>query len=605
MAGPPAPKRISPADRAVLTTLPLFRASAPGATNVYVRIKTRARRWLTVLPMVREGTTDTFRYQLRAPGTSKVMNLKFSGAAVRGSYRLRLFSAVTPWIPYNEADLDTIIAEIETLPDLNPGDVIVSGRPYQPSGLSLTLTNNRNGMFQARDFYTGWSADAYGLKDSAGNTLGLSMTTPTEGTGDLPSSTGNPNGHQDWYWDVIAADASGFFQASSGGTTRNPRDAVSIGEGMFWYSSVPVLNVTRPTEGQTYTSDNPYFEWNVTGDSTGMPISYQEITFIRKLDGRVVHTAATPTPPPTNGDPAAVLASVLRDILEDPLDEDAEFYRIPKRKLTNDTDYWADFRAKNQAGQQAYVRRGFKILYGKPAATTTFTVAVSSTMASLAVSWAASTATTFEAYLIKWRPAEVGWDSDQVRTVYRTENKARTSATIYEFPLGKSFVLGHFVEITDANGEIQTSAAKEWTPPGGSLMARITVLSQVSQGTRRVVILPARRIRTVTANFKREVRQPWNQRFPVVSGDAAFNHTYQATFPISEAGDVQAQMKIIAALEQMADDMYPVFVKDFYGRTMYTQVIPPISVSDPETVSYQEVSLVLEETAEELEVTYG
>lgn len=599
MAAPAIPSRIQPANGAVLTGLPLFKVNAPGANRVYLRLKTPARRWLTVLEMTREGTTDIFRHQLRAPGVSKSMTFQFNGTAVRGSYRFRLFSGVSEWLPYNEADLSKIQAAIFGLPDFGQGYATVSGRPYQTSGLVVTLTNNRNAMFQARDFYMGWSADVYGLKTAAGGAVGMTITTTTEGTGDLPSSTGNPNGYGDWYWDVIARGADGLFRAIDGGDTTNPREAAAAGDTMFWYSAAPTLTVTRPTAGQVFAGDAPLVQWSVGGTSTGTPIVYQEVNFVRASDGVQVWVAASDTVRP--GDNARHPATILDPSLE----PDATEYRLPKRILRNDTAYRVSFRAINEAGQEALLVRDFTILYGPPAAVATFTGVVSGTSAWIDTSWVQVGSAYFSAYLIKWRPAEVGWDSDQVRTIYRTANRLYLTTRVLEFPLGRPFVLGHFVEIVDASGEVQTSVAKEWSPPGGAVMARVTVLSQVAQSGRKVVVLPARRMRSVPSNFNRNIRQPWNQQYPVVQGDKAFNHTYTGTYPIYVAGNIQAQMTTIATLEAMAREQYPIFVKDFYGRAFYGALLAPLNVDDPEDYSYQEVSLTIEETAQALDVTYG
>lgn len=591
MAAPVTPSRTAPLFNAATTALPYtFRATCVDAdqanTAVYLRLKTPARKLITIVPMVRSGSDYT--YAVRAPGTSHVINFKVTGTPASGYWTASLFGAsvVIPWNA-SAADIQTAL---EALPDINAGDVLVSGRMVETGGVTITMRNNRAGVGYLMHTYLGWWAVS-NIRNSAGTTLTTTRTIVTQGTGDLPN-VGN-GAHQDWYWDAISV-RNGVYA----GDTTDGRQAATGGDWPFWYSAAPALTVTRPTAAQVFTGTAPLFQWTLDLTNSS-PIVYQEINYVDAVSGDSVFFWATDPVRPDGTTPS--LPSGVKRVISG--DTDTREYRLPHGILRNTKSYRAGFRVINTAGQEAFTNPTFSIAFTPPAAVSGFTGTPSTSRSYIDFSWTASAVSNFTNYEIRYRAASGTWGDSSDTRVWPSDpantdaaTQATTSYRSLEIPFGTDIVVGHFVRTTVV-GEELISVAAEWTPPGGRIDGRgMTVISQTVPGNRAYAILPYRRLRSLPRNFTREPHTPWGRALPVVLTDRAFDKSLDCSYPILWDTDPNygtTYRATLDALDTLCQTTQTLLYRDAMGERFYCVIMPPLNVDEDEEFRYSEIGVKL------------
>lgn len=589
MAGPVVPNRTYPLHNATLEPpLPTFRAECIDAyqdeVRVYIRFWTEAGRIITIQEMAHAGGGE-YTYTPEEPTTSQVMTIVCDPTPVTGAWAIGLFATRTTELPY-DASTSAIQAAVDSLPDLNRGDVVVSGRLVEPGGVTLSLRSNRGGIHYLQSYDHGWFAHRLGLRDGNGNLITPNLDITTPGVGTLPGL--GTHGYGEWWWDVISYRVEAATSQEGrlySGDTSNPRQAASGGQWPFWYSVPPVLTVERPAQSENFDGTAPLFRWTVDTGSPRVPVTYQEIYYTETTNGDAVYAWATDSVRPTDNAPHITLP---RDTGGDPT---AREFRLPRSILVNSPTeldrYRASFRVVNGAGQQAVIHRDFDIWFQPPQTVTGFGGQLSADRSYMDLSWNR----TPDPQFVRYRITAEGGQLPETE-LFATEDVDELEHRTFLFPYNTDVTFRAYAEAS-TNGEHQVSEPAVWTThvstPG------TTVLSE-TVFPRHHALLPGRRTRNVIPQAKRDIGDRWNQEFPTIRGSRAFNRSVQTVYPLYEAADVAAQMATIATLETMYAGKETLLYRDGYGRVYAVQIVD-MDETDPEDFRYQEVGLTLEQVA--------
>jgi len=580
---PVLPSRTYPLFNDLVESLPVtFRAKTTDSPDyVYVVMMTAAGKILTVAPMTYISSAAEWRLNVQAPGTSHKVRFQWSGTPATGYCTISLFGNAAR-IPWN-ASAAEIQTALEELPDLNAGDVLVTGRPVEANGVTITMRNKRAGLSYLMDAQLGWWSES-SLKGSGGTTLTTTRTIVTQGTGHVPNENA---GHGDWYWTVVSK-KDGLFN----GDVQRFRFADRSAAWRWWYSAAPALTVSRPTADQVFTGTMPNFEWAID-DTNSSPIVYQEINYVSNATNKSLYFWATAEERP-DGSTVNPEGNKRRDISGSVGDRQ---YRIARRGLLNNAgSFRAGFRVVNEAGQEAFVLRNFTIAFTPPAAVATFTGSPSQTGSYVDFTWSASTATAaqFDAYEIRWRYASETWDGSQ-EAIWSTSSQSTLTRRVMEYPLGQPIVFGLFVR-TLVSGETLYSVAKEWRPPGGKIgIHGLTVISQAEENDRVYVVLIPRGDREVRPVFNRVVQERWGQETPFIHRDDTFYHVVSASYyALWDDPIMGGRASVVANLKTLIRSSVPNLYRDYQGR-MFTGTLTSMSETDREEFPITDIPLVFTE----------
>src|SRR6185437_15616395 len=450
-----------------------------------------------------------------------------------------------------------IQAIVDALPDINPGDALVTGRPVDPGETTIQMRNNRAGVSYLMHSQLGWWMTA-GYRNSSGTTLTITRTIVTQGTGHI--TAGAYSGRGRWYWYVVSY-RDGDLIYSGGSTTF--RQAGQAGKWPWWYSQPATLTVSRPdATDPAFDGTAPLFQWAIATDAS-TPIAYQEINYVDDVTNQSVWFVAT-SPARPDGSVPPVTDTTLKTT-------DVQ-YRLPHNILKNPKAYRAGFRVYNEAGQESFVDRDFSITFTPPSAPATFTGSVSADGAYADLAWTASTATGFAEYRLAYRLADAAWDGSETTFITFSDSTVVGYRSL-ELPLNTPIVVGIFVH-TVVSGSDLYSVAKEWTPPGGKILNRGisgTVLSQTTGSGRTYVVRPGRDTRSIPRIFNRTARTPWGAQLPVIYRDKAYGKSFTATYHILWDDPVfgTTVQDQLAALDILCQTRQVLLYRDGLGERFY------------------------------------
>lgn len=585
MAAPATPGIARPRNETVSTTPPELVATCTSHdATVYAVIVTEAERIISVRAMVPDSDTPgRFVYQLVGPSGSANYQVRHRVTAppVSGSWSISLFGVNTSWLPWNATEGE-IRTAVEALPDLNPGDALVSGSLADTTdGVRVTIQNYRARVNYSKHAQLGFEDSGQNLRDAGGNLLPIETTTTTSAAGDIPirAETVEGYGHYGWY-------AVAFRDGEFSGGTPWFRMADRSPTGWFWYSAPPTLTVTRPAESENFDGTAPLFRWQVDAIPPSVPLAYQEIYYLENINDDAVYAWATASVRPTDNAPHITLP---RDTGGD---VDAREFRLPHAILVNSPTasdrYRASFRVVNAAGQEAVVTRNFDIQFTPPQTVTGFTGQVHASRAYIDLSWNRTPDPQFSAYRVTIQP-----EDEPEETIFVTHDVDQLGYRSLEFPFNMDVTYRIYAEgIT--NGAEQVSEPAVWNT---HVHFDGTVLSEVVF-PRRVVVLRGRRDRRNNPVMDYQDDVPWNQRTPTrFTGTTSYDE-FTVQHMLYGPGMMTAveQRKEIGKIRAMVASGETLLYRDATGLVMPCHASPPRS-TDPVSWNYQDITLVYTETS--------